>query len=323
MSNTVIKEVETHKHLGVYLSNDGSWHEHIEYIKQKAWARINIMQKLKFILDRKSLETIYMSFVRPILEYADVVWDNTTKKHENDLEQVQLEAMRIISGCTKLVSIANLYKETCFETLKTRRLKHKSTLFYKIVNEQVPSYLTELIPDRVGNITPYSLRNSNDMRNVHCNSQLYANSFLPSSISEWNQLPPDIKNSQSVASFKKKLENNKQRVPLHYYSGQRLAQIHHTRLRTHCSSLNEHLYSKNIIESPLCQCGEIEDTSHYLFHCKQYDYQRQILLTKIRQITIPTLSTFLFGEPQLTLNDNNCIFKLVQEYIIKTKRFAT
>lgn len=76
MSNTVInmiKEVETHKHLGVYLSNDGSWHRHIEYIKQKAWARINIMQKLKFILDRKSLETIYMSFVRPILEYADVV----------------------------------------------------------------------------------------------------------------------------------------------------------------------------------------------------------------------------------------------------------
>ena len=31
-----IKEVEFHKHLGIYFSNDGSWHKHIDYIKEKA-----------------------------------------------------------------------------------------------------------------------------------------------------------------------------------------------------------------------------------------------------------------------------------------------
>ena len=34
-------------------------HKHIDYIKEKAWTRINIMRRLKYELDRKSLEIIY------------------------------------------------------------------------------------------------------------------------------------------------------------------------------------------------------------------------------------------------------------------------
>ncbi|WP_078461400.1 reverse transcriptase domain-containing protein [Solemya velum gill symbiont] len=60
-----ISEVVSHKHLGIILSNDCTWKLHIEYISKKAWSRINIMRRLKFILDRKSLETIYLSFITP------------------------------------------------------------------------------------------------------------------------------------------------------------------------------------------------------------------------------------------------------------------
>ena len=66
MQNIQIEEVECHKHLGVFLSNDCSWHKHITYIKVKAWCRINVMRKLKFKLDRKSLKTIFIAFVRPL-----------------------------------------------------------------------------------------------------------------------------------------------------------------------------------------------------------------------------------------------------------------
>ena len=76
MNDIPIKEVTSHKHLGIFFSNDGTWHQHIDYITSKAWTRLNIMRKLKFILDRQSLEIIYTSFIRPVLEYADVVWDN-------------------------------------------------------------------------------------------------------------------------------------------------------------------------------------------------------------------------------------------------------
>ena len=74
MNQELINEVTSHKHLGLIFSNDCSWHEHFDYIKSKGWFRINIMRKMKFKLDRKSLQIIYFSFIRPLLEYADVVW---------------------------------------------------------------------------------------------------------------------------------------------------------------------------------------------------------------------------------------------------------
>jgi hypothetical protein len=45
-------------------------------ITEKVYKRINILRKFKLILDRKTLEKIYFTFVRPLLEYADVIWDN-------------------------------------------------------------------------------------------------------------------------------------------------------------------------------------------------------------------------------------------------------
>ena len=73
MQNHQIIEVDSHKHLGIYLSNDCTWHQQINYIKEQAWSRVNVMRKLKFKLDRKSLEMIYTAFIRPLLEYGDVI----------------------------------------------------------------------------------------------------------------------------------------------------------------------------------------------------------------------------------------------------------
>ena len=95
MLDQQITEVDSNKHLGVYFSNDYSWHRHINYIKDKAWSRINIMRKIKFKLDRKSLETTYLTFIRPILEYGDVVWNNCTQYEKEELEKIQTEAARI------------------------------------------------------------------------------------------------------------------------------------------------------------------------------------------------------------------------------------
>ena len=87
MDQKQINEVTSHKHLGIIFSSDCTWHEHLEQIKTKAWARINVMRKLKFKLDRKSLQTIYFSFIRPLIEYADVVWNNCTQYEVNELEK--------------------------------------------------------------------------------------------------------------------------------------------------------------------------------------------------------------------------------------------
>ena len=64
------------------------------------------MRKQKFLLDRKSLEITYFTFIRPLLEYADVVWDKCTFYEVNALQNIQLEAAaaRKVTGATALVS---------------------------------------------------------------------------------------------------------------------------------------------------------------------------------------------------------------------------
>ena len=63
-----------------------------------------------------------------------MLFDNCTKLEKNELEQIQQEAARIVTGTTKLVSINNLMSEIGWETLEKRRYKHKLILFYKMKN---------------------------------------------------------------------------------------------------------------------------------------------------------------------------------------------
>ena len=92
------------------------------------------MRKLKFQLDRRSLEIIYTSFLRPILEYGNEIWDNSIQYEKDDIEKIQKEAARIATGTTKLVSTENLYGEIGWETLDSRRKKQKLIISYKMIN---------------------------------------------------------------------------------------------------------------------------------------------------------------------------------------------
>ena len=52
---------------------------------------------LKYDLDRKSLIRFYLSFIRPILEYGNIIWDGCNKLQSDLLESIQLDAARIIT----------------------------------------------------------------------------------------------------------------------------------------------------------------------------------------------------------------------------------
>ena len=62
LNKVPIQEVISHKHLGLFFSQRCDWHIHIEYVTEKAWARINLLRSYKFIIDRKSLPKLYFTF---------------------------------------------------------------------------------------------------------------------------------------------------------------------------------------------------------------------------------------------------------------------
>ena len=119
MQNHQIPEVDSHKHLGIYLLNDCTWLQHTKIIL-KAWFSVNVMRKLKFELDRKSLEIICTAFIRPLLEYSDIICDNCAEYEKADLDKIQTKAARTATGATKLFSLNTLSNEICLETLEQR-----------------------------------------------------------------------------------------------------------------------------------------------------------------------------------------------------------
>ena len=74
----VIKNFSSHKHRDVFISSDLRWNNDITFVNEL----LKIGNAKKFTLDRKSLETVYLSFIWPSLEYASTLWAGA---YENDL----------------------------------------------------------------------------------------------------------------------------------------------------------------------------------------------------------------------------------------------
>ena len=107
-----------------------------------------------------------------------------------------------------------------------------------------PSYLFFLVHQSVDHASSYNLRNSHNLQPMLTGTNLYYNSFLPSVIRDWNELPVVVRQLDSVCSFKNYLNRDFTPVPKYYLTGNQKSQILHTRLGTNCSSLNNDLFLK-------------------------------------------------------------------------------
>ena len=319
MNNVAIKNVSSHMHLGVTFSEDLKWSSHISFILKKAWQRIGMMKTVKHFLNRSSLERMYFSFIRPLLEYSDVVWDNCTETLKHEIEAVHNEAARIVTGATKYCNIQKLLCDLKWETLAARRRKHRLILLYKMLNGLSPTYLSNLIPGR--DQTDPGRYNLRSIRCVNARTQSYSSSFLPRTIREWNTLPQSTRNAASLSQFKSVLNRTLQKSSPLLNFGTRKGQILHARLRLGCSSLNHDLHRRSLIDSPLCSCGQIETVDHYLLYCPKYHELRN---QNFYDIPCPLItSNLLNGNEHLTFEQNKYIFACVHHFILASKRFSS
>ena len=152
-------------------------------------------------------------------------------------------------------------------------------------------------------------------------TELYRNSFFPSTTLLWNNLPVNIQESSSLSEFKRYLTNNDTKVPSYYYSGQRMEQIIHCRLRLQMSDLNFDLFNRHLTENQSCACGHpFETAEHFLLLCPNYHDIRKDTLMQIEDNYLD-IQILLFGNRSLGTHQNEFIFKKVHEFIRRTRRF--
>ena len=131
VDNVAIESVNEAKILGVNLQSDLKWESHVRYIEKRTNSKLYMLRTLRSHgLPHHDLLTIFVAFVRPILEYAAPVWSSgLTLDQRSRLERLQKRALRIIFrgqytdyedilSRSKLSSLEDRRRELCLQFFK-------------------------------------------------------------------------------------------------------------------------------------------------------------------------------------------------------------
>ena len=244
-NQNLVKSSSTRKHLGMVLETKLDFNLHLKNVQNKVNKTIGLLRKLQNTLPRTSLITIFKSFIRPLLDYGDIIYDRAynTSFHQN-IESIQYNAALPITGAVRGTSREKLYQELGFESFQQRRWYRKLCCLFKIINNQSPRYLFRLVPSPN---TIYFSRNSENIPQIRTNMTFYTVDYC--------HKPKGIKLLTRL----------------------RLGLSH---LREHKF---KHNFQDCL--NPLCLCSdEIETSTHYLCQCPTFTNKRLTVLNKIKSI---------------------------------------
>ena len=314
-NNVPVKRECDTKHLGVILDDKLNFRKHISEKIKTANKGLGLLKFLSRYATRDKLSLMYKMYVRPHLDYGDVIYHNQLTECMAALESIQYNAALIVSGCWKGTSRDKLYSELGWESLSDRRHFRRLCLYYKIKNNMTPRYLVHLAKNFAQNLT-----------------SRFANSFFPYCYHAWKSIDVSLRNASSLGIFKTTfLKTIRPSVNSCFGILDKKGTALLTKLRVDFSDLRAHRFKHKFnCPSPVCKCKLGDETNlHFLLHCSRFSDQRRDLLAKINDL-IPNINTFpdeeitkflLYGDKSFKRDINQTILTATISYILTTKRF--
>ena len=267
LNNNNFSKCPHQKHLGIVLDSKLNFNAHVDQKIKKCNRIIGLIRRLSINLPQKASLTIYKSFVRPHLNYGDILYDKPSNENfQNKSENVQYRSCLVTTGAIQGTSRTKIYDELGLHSLIKRRWFNKLIFFYKIFKIFLQNLYSCLdFPSQIN----YSLRSvsTSVIKPPMSRTKSFKNAFFPYCINEWNNLTVEIRNSKSVSAFKKLINCEKKRKSLFSIYDTLGVKIL-THLRLQFSHLNEHKSRHGFEDTinAMCACGsEVETTE--IFSC--------------------------------------------------------
>ena len=189
----IIDNVDSAVYLGVTLSNTMSWSKHIDSVCFKAQRSLNFLQRNFRNCSPTIKSKLYLTYVRPILEYCSSVWDPFTREDIARLEQVQRRAVRFVfNNYSRYQRVTPLIEDVGWASLESRRKVQKVCLLYKSIHNLVD------IPSEHLTVTNSITRRSKNFYIPYARTSLLVNSFYQSSMRTWNTLPGEVRKAPTL-----------------------------------------------------------------------------------------------------------------------------
>lgn len=202
-----IERVYSFKYLGLLFTCNLSWSNHISSIISRAKRLIGLIYRQFYHQSSsQTLLSLYLTIVRPILEYASPIWDPSSHSLSSSVESVQFFALKMVLKSWS-ISYPDTLSSLNLPTLHQRRQKAKLILLFKLQHNMIHSTLPPL---QNTPRPPMSLRNysSSNLIIPRCRTSSLYNSFIPSASRLWNSLPSFIKESHSLSLLKFSSDTN-------------------------------------------------------------------------------------------------------------------
>ena len=169
--------VDHAKLLGVWLRHDLSWDKNISEMISKTNRRLYVLRMIKrFGFKKDELITVYKGYIRPLLEYADVVWNSSlTLKQTKTIEQVQRRACRIVLG-HNFMSYNKALSDCEIESLATRREDHCLKFAEGLADIE---WIKDLLPPARLESHSRNLRNAHKISQLRFRTSCFKNSPIP------------------------------------------------------------------------------------------------------------------------------------------------
>ena len=196
-----LEKVQSYKYLGVLISSDLSWSGHISSICSKAKKQMGMLYRRFYRdTDPSTLRMLYVTQVRPLLEYAVPVWDPYLVKDVQALEAVQRFATKVCTKCWEGSNYSERLQTLNLTTLQARRQFLKLTFLFKLVNNLVDfpnspiTFRPNLCATRSHSLT---------LNVPFARTEYLYNSFFCQAPRLWNGLPSEVVSATSTTSFKR------------------------------------------------------------------------------------------------------------------------
>ena len=131
-SNNVF-QVNFQTHLGFILDVKLTFEEHLKSVFNKTNKTIGLLKNLSNLLPRQSLVTICKAFIRPHLDYGNVIYDQAfNNSFHAKMDSIQYNVSLAITGAIRGKSREKIYQELGLESLQLCCWYRKLCLFYKV-----------------------------------------------------------------------------------------------------------------------------------------------------------------------------------------------
>ena len=143
IGDSPICQVNEHRHLGVMFSETLSWKSHIHTVVNKAAQKFGLLRRLGRRLSSTVLQDLYVTCIRPSLEYASIVWSGLRSNDASRLERCNRSAARLISRTSPSSDIPHqlLLSRAGLPELRTRRRIAQCLFIRKAFRRRHPQHL--------------------------------------------------------------------------------------------------------------------------------------------------------------------------------------